>query len=60
MMSKYFVFLKLLNFVAENYGEVTDADMNNYAGDIEIAGADEDGNTITIKVKFGEVKNDGN
>ena len=50
MMNKYFVFRKLIDFVAD-YCDVTDADMNNYAGNIEITGTDEeDGSTITIKV----------
>lgn len=49
MLNKYFVFRKLIDFVAD-YAEVTDADMNNYAGDIEITGADDDGSTITISV----------
>ena len=53
MMNKYFVFRKLIDFVAD-YCEVTDADMNNYAGDIEITGTDDDGSKITIKVKIQE------
>lgn len=59
MMNKYFVFRKLLDFVAD-YCEVTDADMNNYAGNIEITGTDEDGSTITIKVELKEGETDGN
>ena len=59
MMNKYFVFRKLIDFVAD-YCEVTDADMNNYAGNIEITGADEDGSTITIKVELKEGEKDGN
>jgi hypothetical protein len=58
-MSKYFVFRKLIDFVADHL-DVTDADMNNYAGDIEITGTDKDGSTITIKVKIKEDENDGN
>lgn len=58
MMNKYWVFRKLIDFVADNC-EVTDADMNNYVGDIEITGKDEDGSTITIKVSIEEGKNDG-
>ena len=58
MMDKYFVFRHLLNFVAVN-GDVTDADMNNYAGNIEIVGTDpKDGSTITIKVEMKEGKKD--
>ena len=57
MMNKYFVFRKLIDFVAD-YCEVTDADMNNYAGDIEITGTDEDGSTITIKVSIKEGEKD--
>ncbi len=60
MMNKYFVFRKLMDFVAD-YCEVTDADMNNYAGEIEITGTDEeDGSTITIKVALKEDEKDGN
>ena len=58
MMNKYFVFRKLIGFVAD-YCEVTDADMNNYAGDIEITGTDEDGSTINIRVKIKEGEQDG-
>lgn len=54
MLNKYFVFRKLIDFVAD-YCEVTDADMNNYANEIEITGRDdEDGSTITIKVELKE------
>ena len=59
MMNKYFVFRKLIDFVAD-YCEVTDADMNNYAGDIDITGTDEDGSTINIRVKIKEGEQDGN
>ena len=58
-MTRFYVFRKLINFVAE-FCEVTDANMNNYAGDIEIIGKDEDGNTIFIKVELKEGKKDGN
>ena len=57
MMNKYFVFRKLIDFVAD-YCEVTDADMNNYAGEIEITGTDEDGSTITITVDLKEGNED--
>ena len=59
MLNKYFVFRKLIDFVAD-YCEVTDADMNNYAGDIEIHGTDDDGSVITIKVNLKEGEKDGN
>lgn len=62
MINKYFVFRKLIDFVAD-YCEVTDADMNNYAGDIDISGTDDDGNTINIRVKIKqneEAENNGN
>lgn len=59
MVNKYFVFRKLIDFVAD-YTEVTDADMNNYAGNIEITGTDDDGSTITIKVEIKEAEKDGN
>ena len=56
-MNKYFVFRKLIDFVADHC-DVTDADMNNYAGDIEITGEDGDGSTITIRVHIEEAKID--
>ena len=59
MMNKYFVFRKMIDFVAD-YCDVTDADMNNYAGNIEITGTEEDGSTITIKVEIKEGEKDGN
>lgn len=59
MMNKYWAFRKLIDFV-EDYSEVTDANMNNYAGDIEITGTDEDGSTINIRVHIEEGKEDGN
>ena len=60
MLNKYFVFRKLIDFVAD-YCDVTDADMNNYVGNIEITGTDEeDGSTITIKVELREGNKDGN
>lgn len=58
-MNKYFVFRKLIDFVADHC-EVTDADMNNYSGDIEITGTEEDGSTITIKVSLKEAEKNGN
>ena len=58
-MNKYFVFRKLIDFVAD-YCEVTDADMNNYSGDIEITGTEDDGSTIKIKVTLKEGETDGN
>lgn len=58
MLNKYFVFRKLIDFVAD-YCEVTDADMNNYSGDIEITGTDDDGSTIKIKVTLKEAETDG-
>ena len=63
MLNKYFVFRKLIDFVAD-YCEVTDADMNNYSGDIEITGTDDDGSTIKITVRITEAnkeeETDGN
>ena len=59
MLNKFFVFRKLIDFVAD-YCEVTDADMNNYSGDIEITGTDDDGSSITIKVILKEGEKDGN
>ena len=59
MLNKYFVFRKLMDFVAD-YCEVTDADMDNYCGDIAITGIADDGSTITIKVTMKEGEKDGN
>lgn len=58
-MNKYFVFRKLMDFVSDEYA-VVDADMDNYAGDIEITGKDETGATITITVRMTEGEKDGN
>lgn len=58
-MDKYSVFRHLIDFVADDY-DVTDAIMNNYAGDIEISGTAEDGSTITISVSMKEAEKDGN
>ena len=55
MINKYFIFRELLNFVAD-HADVTDADMNNYSGEIEITGTDDDGSTITIKVALKEAE----
>ena len=55
MMDKFWVFRKLIDFVADHC-EVTDADMNNYAGDIEIHGTDDDGSTIKITVRIDNAK----
>ena len=59
MMNKYWVFRKLIDFIAD-HNEVTDAKMSNYAGDIEITGKDDDGSTITIRVSIEEGENNGN
>ena len=57
MMHKYYVFRKLIDFVADN-SEVTNANMNNYAGNIEITGRDAEGSTITITVELKEEEKD--
>ena len=59
MVDKYYAFRKLMDFVSEQ-GEVTDAEMNNYAGEIEIHGIDADGSTIRIRVHIEEAEKDGN
>lgn len=61
-MDKFCIFRRMLDFMAD-YCNVTDADMNNYAGDIDISGTDDDGNTINIRVKIKqneEAENNGN
>ena len=55
MVTKYYAFRKLLDFV-NDYCEVTDADMDNYAGEIDITGIDEDGSTIRIRVDITQAK----
>jgi hypothetical protein len=57
-MNRYEVFQYLLDFVAVKY-EVTDADMNNYCGEMQICGK-QDGQTIeiTVKLKKEEKKDD--
>ena len=49
MTNRYDVFRKMLDFVSED-GTVTDADMNNYAGNILVEGELLDGSTIKIEV----------
>lgn len=57
-MSKYEVFQYLLDFVAARY-EITDADMNNYCGEIEIYGKREGKEIkITVELKEEEKKDD--
>ena len=51
-MSKYEVFQYLLDFVASQF-TVTDADMNNYCGEIEITG-EKNGQKIKITVELKE------
>lgn len=58
MMDRYILFRKLMDLVSDDY-DVVDADMRNYAGDIEITGENE-GKTIRIKVELEEVLQDGN
>ena len=50
MMDRYILFRKLMDLVSDDY-DVVDADMRNYAGDIEIAG-ECCGKTIRIKVEL--------
>lgn len=59
MLNKYYVFRRLIDFVADN-SEVTNANMNNYAGNIEITGRDAEGSTITITVELKEEEKNGN
>jgi hypothetical protein len=57
-MNKYFVFRKLLDFVAD-HAEVTDADMDNYCGDIVIIGEDDESVIrIEVSLKSKEEKED--
>ncbi len=51
-MEKFEVFQRLLDFVADQY-EVTDADMSNYCGEMEICGK-KNGQTIKITVELNE------
>lgn len=57
-MNKYFVFRNLLDFVAD-HAEVTDADMDNYCGNIVITGEDDEGVIrIDVSIKSKEEKED--
>ena len=58
MINKFYVFRSLFDFAAQCCDDVTDADMNNYAGDIEITGTNKDGSTITITVELKEGNKD--
>lgn len=49
-MEKYFVFRKLLDFMAD-HAEVVGANMNDYLGDMVITG-EVDGQVITINVSM--------
>ena len=57
MMDKYYAFRKLMDLVAEEY-DVTDADMNNYCGEIDITGVCADGSKINIRVSMKEGNED--
>ena len=57
MLDKYFAFCKLMGFLAE-HAKIIDADMNNYAGKIEIRGVS-NGQEIIITTEFKEVNKDG-
>ena len=57
-MNKYFLFRKLLDFMAD-HGDVTDADMNYYHGGLKIVGEDEEHIiTIDVSIKDKEDKKD--
>ena len=57
MMNKFWLFRKLLDFMAD-HTEVVDADMDNYCGNITIIGETEDQViTITVSLKDKEEKN---
>ena len=58
-MDRYSIFRALLDFVADTF-VVSDADMNNYCGEIEIEGTTGDGSTISIRVNMKEAETDGN
>ena len=49
-MEKYFLFREMLDFMANNT-EVTDADMNNYCGNLTITGVDDE-HVIKIEVSI--------
>ena len=57
-MEKYFAFSRMLAFMA-HHTEVVDADMNNWAGEIEITGVDDAHEIIvTVKIQDKEEKKD--
>ena len=56
-MDRYFLFRKLMNTLDEENIQVTDADMRNYADNIEITGVF-DGGEVKITVSFQEAGKD--
>ena len=59
-MEKYFVFRRLLDFMAD-YAEVVDADMDDYCHRIVITGETEDQViTIEVSIEKKEEEKDGN
>ena len=56
-MDRYFLFRKFLNTLDEQNIQVTDANMRNYADNIEITGVF-DGGEVKITVSFQEAGKD--
>ena len=56
-MDRYFLFRKFMNTLDEQNIQVTDANMRNYADNIEITGVF-DGGEVKISVSFKEMDKD--
>ena len=56
-MDRYFLFRKFMNTLDEENIQVTDANMRNYADNIEITGV-YDGGEVKITVSFHEADKD--
>ena len=56
-MDRYYLFRKFMNTLDEQNIQVTDADMHNYANDVEITGVFDDGE-VKITVSFKEMDKD--
>lgn len=53
-MDRYYLFRKFMNVLDEQNIQVTDADMHNYADNVEITGVF-DGGEVKITVSFKEM-----
>ena len=56
-MDRYFLFRKFMSFLDERNIQVTDADMHDYADNVDITGVF-DGGEVKITVSFKEMDED--